>query len=323
MKDILTKELLQNINIFSDFDKDELELIVKYFTMKTYDNDVIIKNDNVKELSIVLNGQIVSSLNLPGTIDRKHAQYNAGDFFGEMSLFGYKSPFDTFHASKKSRIISIQEKDLEKIIEEHSETAIKFISQIIGLTIQKLRRSNKFLADVVQWGENASRRVITDELTGVYNRLFLEDAIDNFFNISKSNNKPVSLFMIDIDNFRVINDTLGLKKGNDILTELISIVRDIISRHGIIARYGGDEFSILLPETDLKKAIKIAREIQKKVGAHNFSRHLSGNNIPITTSIGISSFPDTATDLKTFKEKADSSLYKAKEAGRNRVAYIK
>jgi diguanylate cyclase (GGDEF)-like protein len=317
-------ELIKNQNIFCEFSKDELELIEKHFTVRVYKKDQIISSYNEinKEVFIVLKGKIISTLNVPGSIERKHGEYGPGDIFSEGSLFGYKPPFDTFFASETSEVLIISENNIRDLIDNYSDTAIKLTSHLLSMTIRQLRNSSKFLADVVQWGENASRRVITDELTGLYNRAFLDDALDSFFNISKSNNKPLSLLMVDLDNFRKINEMYDHDTGNIILVALVNVIKKIISSYGIFARYGGDEYSILLPETDLQKAIILAEKIRKDVESFDFSRYLYGNKLPVTISIGISSFPDTATDLASFKEKADNSLYKAKESGRNKVVYI-
>lgn len=318
------KEQLKNLHIFKSFENDELALIEKYFSYRNFKKNEIIsaQNNGSKELHIVLDGKIVSTLNLPGNINRKRDEYGSGDFFREVSLFGSKLSFETFYAAEDSDLLVISEKNILELIENSSNIAIKFISQLLSMTIHQLRTSSKFLADVVQWGESASRRVITDELTGLYNRAFLDDALENFFYISKSNNKPLSFLMLDLDNFRDINENYGHETGNNILSELVNLIKNIISRHGIIGRYGGDEYSILLPETDLKNALIIGEQIRKNVENHDFSGHFRGKNITLTISIGISSFPDTATELAVFKEKADASLYEAKKTGRNKVAYI-
>ena len=317
-------EQLKKLQIFNSFNDEELSLLEKHFAHSHYDKDEIIADRNItqKELYIILSGKIVSTINLPGNIHRKSEEYAPGDFFGEMSLFGYKLPFDTFHAAEECNVLILTEKSILELIEKNSDTAIKLMSLLLSLTVLHLRNSSKFLADVVQWGENASRRVITDELTGLYNRAFLDDALENFFYISKSNNKPLSFLMLDLDNFRNINQQFSIETGNNILSELVNLIKNKISSHGIIARYGGDEYSVLLPETDLKKAEKIAEEIRADVEKHDFSKHLEGKKMQVTISIGISSFPDTATELADFKEKADSSLYLAKKSGRNRVAHV-
>lgn len=316
------KDVLNELHIFYGFDDDDLGLLSNYFRLKTFEKDdtVISRNDVIEELFIVINGKIVSTLDLPGSIERKHAEYTTGDFFGEVPLFGKRPSFDSYVAAERTEVLSVEEKALTHLVDNHSEIAVKLVSRLLSGTIQYLRNSSKFLADVVQWGEDASRRVITDELTGVYNRAFLDDAMESFFNISENNKKPLSLLMVDLDNFREINDILGMEDGNRILKRLVAIISSEISRHGIIARYGGDEFSILLPEADLAKASEIAEDIRK--GIEEFGKtHYSDSPVQVTTSIGISSFPDTASSFDTFKDTADKALYRAKDGGRNRVEY--
>ncbi|MFH0976987.1 MAG: GGDEF domain-containing protein [Spirochaetota bacterium] len=318
------KEQLKKLKIFTEFTDNELNIIEKYFTHKIGNKDEIVSDNNnlKKEIIIVLDGKITGTLHLPGNINKKSIEYITGDFFGELSLFGYTPLFNTFIAMEKSDLFVIPEKNVVSLIETNPEIAVKLISQLLSSTIQKLSNTNKFLAHVVQWGETASRRVITDELTGLYNREFLEDAIENFFHISKSNNKPLSLFMLDMDNFSKINEAYGIDAGNKILIEMVNLIKEKISKHGIIARYGGDEYSVLLPETDLGKAYIIAEHIRRNVEARDFTKDLPGKKIAATISIGISVFPDTATEIEAFREKADASLYKAKESGKNKVEYI-
>jgi two-component system cell cycle response regulator len=253
-------------------------------------------------------------------MDRKLRDYLPGDFFGGSSLFGDMPASDTYYSREETVLLTLGDSELSEMIEKSSDIAVDFLSHLLGMTIQRFRKSSRFLADVVQWGENASRRIITDELTGVYNRAFLDDAVENFFHISQSNNKPLALFMMDIDDFRVINDTHGHDAGNRIIIEFANIIKDIISKHGIIARYGGDEFAILLPEAGLEKAEKIAEELRSRVESHDFTDCGNTEKFVLTTSIGISCLPETANDITAFKEKADSSLYLAKEQGKNRVA---
>lgn len=317
-------DILSKLKIFSDYDKSELTQLGEFFRVQKYNaGDSVIKPDEIrKELYIVLSGKILSTLKLPGSIDRKHTEYNRGDVFGELSIFGNKPGFDSYTSSEASELLVIEEKSFLELIEKDPERSINLISQLLSHTIMQFRKSSRFLADVVEWGEKASRRVITDELTGLYNRAFLDDAIENFFYISQSNNKPLSFLMLDTDNFRKINELIGHEAGNGVIIEFAGIIRRIISKHGIMARYGGDEFSILLPETDLNTAVEIAEQIRESVENFDFSKHLGGHDIAITTSIGVSAFPDTALDLASFKQKADESLYKAKESGRNMVRCV-
>lgn len=312
------------LDIFEDLTPEEFSLVRPNLRIRRFDaGECVSEQDSLKkELCVVLTGVISGTQKLPGTIERKHGRLKPGDFFGECSVFGNKPNFVTYIAAEKSELLVIQESCFLSLMEKNPEAATRLIARLLSRTIGQFRSSSSFLADVVQWGENASRRVITDEMTGIYNRAFLEDAMENFFNISKSNSKPLSLLMMDIDNCRVINGKLGLEAGNSVIREFADIVKGIISKHGIAARYGGDEFCILLPETAPVKAKVLAERIRSEVEAHDFSKLLGGEAIPVTTSIGICSFPESTREFSEFKGKADEALYKAKEGGKNRIEWI-
>lgn len=314
----------RQLELFRTLSDGELALLEPCASVKSYNNDDVIlsHSSTSRDLYIILSGRVLSTLKLPGTLDRKYGELLPGDFFGESPVFGNLPLFNTYTAAEKSELLIINEKGFSGLIEKNPAAATKLITLLLSGIIRQFRKSSGFLAQIVQWGENASRRVITDELTGIYNRAFLDDAVENFFNISKSNYKPLSLLMLDVDNCRVINETLDHDTGNKVICEFATIIKNIISRHGIIARYGGDEFSILLPETNREQAISIAEEIRRTVNDYDFSAFLKGNDIKITTSIGVSSFPETATELEIFRTKADDSLYRAKEQGKNSVACV-
>jgi diguanylate cyclase (GGDEF)-like protein len=318
-------DMMKNFALFSEFTDDELTLLLAYFITREYGKDEIVTRAGgvERKLFIVVTGSIVTAPGNAGFINRKQTVYGPGDFFGEVALCTGKSPDGDRITAEKSRLLEISEDRITALTGEHPSVAVKFVSQLLSLTVLRLRGFSRFFADIIQWGEHASRRVITDELTGVYNRLFLDDVLESFFNISKSNGKPLALFMLDLDNFRQFNETLGMDTGNAVLQAVVAIIRKSISKHGIIARYGGDEFSILLPEAGLEKALEVAEQIRADVALCDSSKYTSGKKIPVTISIGISAFPDTVQEIAEFKGKADKSLYEAKKNGRNRIEYIK
>jgi diguanylate cyclase (GGDEF)-like protein len=316
-------ELMKKHPVFSALKDGDISDLEKYFSMQVIEEGSVIisANETKNQLFFIASGKITGTLRLPGDIERQHSRYMPGDFFGEISFFAGKPSFDTFIAAEKSVLIVIGRDEFAELVEKNPELSVRFVTTLMSMTVERFRASSRFFADVVQWGEQASRRVITDELTGLYNRAFLDDALLNFFEISKSNSKPLALFMMDIDNFRTINSELSHECGNGVLREFVGIIHGITSRHGIIARYGGDEFSILLPEANLPRALEIAEELRKGVDEHDFSKFLQGKSLKISTSIGISVFPDTATELDVFREQADASLYRAKKEGKNRIAW--
>ena len=314
-------ESIRQCALLRDFSDAELAAIEKAGACEDFPAaGVILKNGGTgKALNVVLSGKVSVNRKTNAGERTRREEYLPGDFFGEEFLTGNHPVSDAYIAAEHVRLLVFSEAGIRGLIENDSDIAVKFISRLLSLTVQRLRSSSRFYSDIVQWGENASRRVITDELTGIYNRAFLEDALENFFNISRSNRKPLALFMIDLDNFRTINETYGLETGNHILLVLVSVIKNLVSSHGIIARFGGDEFVVLLPEADLAKACDIAATIRAEVEAHDFSKYTGGTRVPVTTSIGVSSYPECCDDLVAFKEKADAALYRAKSAGRNRV----
>ncbi len=157
----------------------------------------------------------------------------------------------------------------------------------------------------------------TDPLTGLYNRrMFLEIAKKNI-NEAKRYNEPLSLIMLDIDHFKRINDTYGHDIGDVVLKFLASILKNNVRASDIIARWGGEEFIILLPKTELKQAYKVAEKIRKIVEMSTIKLP-DGERLNFTISLGVSSFGGYE-DLEELIKKADIALYEAKRKGRNRT----
>jgi len=125
--------------------------------------------------------------------------------------------------------------------------------------------------------------------------------------------------MVDLDYFRAINDNFGHAAGDKIILEVVKLYNKGLNENHIMARYGGDEFTIVMMKTSQAEAIAIAEKIRTTVEELGASKNVDGKAIKVTLSQGIASYPDNADDLKTLREKADQALYKAKEEGRNRT----
>lgn len=157
----------------------------------------------------------------------------------------------------------------------------------------------------------------TDHLTGLLNNGYFQKRLKIEFARAKKKNKPLSLILGDIDFFKQINDKFGHQQGNVILKKIAEILLQNTPPQTIISRYGGEEFILILPETERKEAIKIAENLKDIVADHLFN--LKGNLVNITMSFGISNFPEDSINSVDLIEKADLALYQAKKEGRNRV----
>ncbi|MBN1799201.1 MAG: GGDEF domain-containing protein [Spirochaetales bacterium] len=316
-----TSSFLKRINIFSDLDSKELAIIAHYLNpLKAVRDTVLCKEgDKGDELFIVRKGTIASAIKLPDGNQKQIAQFKGGNFFGEMAIFENAPRSATCFALEKSELFTMHKNDFYKALEDHPEIAISIMYKMLSIISQRLRNTGKFLSEMVRWGNEASRRAITDSLTGVYNRRYLDTALHDQFNACLSQDRPLAIMMIDLDYFREINEQYSNEVGNKALCEVTKVFKELLSKKDVIARYGGDEFTILLPNKNLKQAALLAEDIRSKVEALTMLKSVKGDLKQITLSIGIACFPESAKDLTAIKEMADKALYAAKEQGRNRV----
>jgi diguanylate cyclase (GGDEF)-like protein len=157
----------------------------------------------------------------------------------------------------------------------------------------------------------------TDKLTELYNRRFFVGKILNEMKKVRHNEFGISLLMIDVDNFKLVNDTYGHSAGDLVLKEIADIIKLNIRSKDTITRFGGEEFAIILPETNKEKAIVVAEKIRNLVGSHIFKFDQDKRNI--TVSIGVVSVSEKV-DTQLLVDLADRALYKAKEI-KNKVVY--
>lgn len=155
-----------------------------------------------------------------------------------------------------------------------------------------------------------------DPLTGIYNRAVLEEAMDREVNFAQRHKSNLSLIMLDLDNFKAINDQYGHTVGDTVLRKVVTHINGEVRNSDLVARYGGEEFTVLMGNTDSKGAMVLAERIRKKVASGTVVEN--GEQIKLTVSLGISclNLQDTP---KTLLERADKNLYRAKMEGRNRV----
>jgi diguanylate cyclase (GGDEF)-like protein len=184
----------------------------------------------------------------------------------------------------------------------------------IGKTIFKfLSRNNIEQA----YHEELFRLAKIDGLTNVFNRRHFTESLENELERSQRYNRELSLLMIDIDHFKKVNDRFGHRAGDHILKELAQIFVNRSRRVDYVCRFGGEEFSIILPEVDAIGAFRFATMLIESVAAHPFT--FENDKIPITISIGISDIMEGTQSADDLIETADRRLYLAKERGRNCV----
>ena len=157
----------------------------------------------------------------------------------------------------------------------------------------------------------------TDNLTGLFNSRYFEEILQRQLNWSKRKNLSFALLMLDIDNLKRINDLYGHDSGDTVLKKFSQIMRDHLRETDFYARYGGDEFVVLLPDIDEKMAMTVANKVKKEVAK---TAIFGFDDSPLmTTSIGIAIFPGAASTMVSLIKAADLAMYRAKQDGKNRI----
>ena len=163
------------------------------------------------------------------------------------------------------------------------------------------------------------KEAITDGLTGLYNHRFFVEQLSKEMELSRRYQSPLGLLMIDIDNFKNYNDTNGHLAGDDLLKRIAEIFKGTVRRTDYVTRYGGEEFAIILPETNLESSQPVAEKIRRAIEKEVFDNQEAQPGGNLTISLGVSERDNEFNQPDEFIKSADMALYKAKETGRNKV----
>lgn len=185
----------------------------------------------------------------------------------------------------------------------------------------EIRKINQSLleriSDIEKLQDQLKDQAIRDPLTSLFNRRYLDEALERDFSLIKRNQLSVSFVMLDIDRFKNINDSWGHQAGDTVLKKLASIIKTVTRKSDIACRYGGEEFLLVLNGANEQQAMKIAEEIRTIFASAAIE--LDGRRIPTTLSGGIAAFTTQGDTPDSIIKKADEALYQAKKAGRDRI----
>lgn len=181
--------------------------------------------------------------------------------------------------------------------------------------IRKKRYGERLRDNVQQSIEMA----ITDGLTGLHNRRYMESHLGALVEQAAARGKPLSLLVLDIDYFKSVNDSFGHSAGDDVLREFATRVRKSIRGIDLACRYGGEEFVVVMPETDMAIATAVAERIRRRIAGEAFQINQGATSLDVTISIGIAALATHDDSAATILKRADQALYRAKRDGRNRV----
>ncbi len=166
--------------------------------------------------------------------------------------------------------------------------------------------------------KRAEELSVTDDLTHLYNSRYLDLVLHKETKRASRSGRPLSLLFIDLDGFKSINDTHGHLFGSRALVEAAAVIRGSARETDVVARFGGDEFALVLPDTGGEGAFAVGERIRERMAAHVFLVD-DGLNIHLTGSVGVATLPDVANSAEELLQAADKAMYQVKDRGKNGI----
>jgi diguanylate cyclase (GGDEF)-like protein len=166
--------------------------------------------------------------------------------------------------------------------------------------------------------KRAEELSVTDDLTQLYNSRYLNQVLRREAKRASRSGRPLSLLFVDLDGFKSINDTHGHLAGSRALVEAAVVIRGSARETDVVARFGGDEFSLILPDTGSEGAAAVGDRLRQRIAAHSFLA-AAGLDIRLTVSVGVATLPDVAASAEELVRAADHAMYRVKEQGKNGV----
>jgi diguanylate cyclase (GGDEF)-like protein len=311
---------LKQIAILATLQQVELEVVVPLLKEQRMEAGEVLfrQGDRGDSLFIVQEGQVVTTVSTEDGEEITVAEFGPGDFFGEMSIFEHAPRSATCSVAEEARVFRLNQEEFSRLLTTQPAVGIKIMHKMLAVIAARLENTSSFLADMVQWGEESRKRAFTDDLTGLYNRRFLDQSLQDQFAGASASGKMLCLIMMDLDHFTDINNEYGHEVGDQLIAAVAPAIKRNFREADILARYGGDEFTFILPDTGPEEAMEICSRLRKDVEQVDFLARQGGTIRSVTTSQGIACYPLHASNMEALREMADQALYIAKERGRNR-----
>ncbi len=268
------------------------------------------KNEHV---FVVLSGSVdvhVGSLTAPALTTME-----VGACVGEMSIIEDRDPSAYVVAAESTHLLVIHKDTLWDMV----NVSHAFSKNLLVVLSERVRSHNHFIAESIGDWRKFEKHATTDALTGLGNRHAMEESFPREVNRCAQGGDPVSLIMIDVDQFKSFNDKFGHVAGDRALSAVARILGNQFRPRDLLVRYGGDEFAVLLPGVDENEGMQIAERVRTAVSGSTESSDDSLIQIPIKISMGVAELRNHGGFEALLKD-ADAALYRAKNAGRNTVS---
>jgi diguanylate cyclase (GGDEF)-like protein len=308
-------DVLSRLQLFRGVSHEDIEVYLQRFRIKRLSvGDVLLSPEKKNtHIYLLLKGRMLvhlKSLDTPAL-----TSLDPGECIGELSIIDMKNPSAYVVASEVSELLEIDQDILWDIVNNSHGIA----KNMLYVLSRRVRYDNDLLAHSMQLQRLYKHYATVDALTGLHNRRWLDDMFEREMYRSKYDRQSLHLIMIDIDNFKQVNDTYGHLIGDQVLCEVATNLRKLLRPNDMVARYGGEEFTVLLPDTRMGDTLMIAERLRNGVEKATLAGGKGGDLPAITISLGVVSMGDDDDTLEKLFHKADKAMYKAKQSGKNKV----
>ena len=309
------RSLLEGLELFKGVCADDVQDLLQNCDRRDLAEGELLLSPNEKNehVFIVLSGALNVHVGSPDA--PVLATMDVGACVGEMSIIEDRDPSAFVIGAEPSHLLVIHQSILWDMVNASHE----FAKNLLVVLSERVRSHNRVIADSYGELRKVERHATTDALTGLSNRHTMEESFLREMNRCETDGLPISLVMVDVDNFRVFNDHFGHMAGDRAISAVASILQHQFRPRDLIVRYGGDEFAVLLPEVGEKKALMIADRVRQAVCGETGDGSDSLIQIPIRISMGVAEH-HADSNLNALIRAADAALYRAKNAGRNNVS---
>ena len=309
------RSLLEGLELFQGVNPDDIaEMLVRCGRRDLAAGDILLSPGHHNEfLYIVLSGSLTVHVGSPEYPEL--ATMEPGACVGEMSIIEDRDPSAWVVGSENSHLLEIHQTTLWEMVNASHELA----KNLLVVLSERVRSHNRVIADSFGELRKAEQSAVTDALTGLGNRHTMEHAFPATIERCVRDARPISLLMLDLDNFKVLNDRFGHIAGDRVLATVAEILKTQFRPSDVLVRYGGDEFAVLLPHANATQACVIAERVREAVIDSEMIRDKDAGDSKVSVSIGVAELTEGQT-LDSFLESADEALYRAKRSGRNAVS---
>lgn len=312
--------LLAGIALFNSLPPDDLSWLASKFHRRNLKPGEILFNegDEGHELFVLAEGRVLVSMSGAAGESIELARLEPGSFFGEMAIIEQAFRSASCTAIDKVLCLSLSDDDFEALVRERPELASRILQRMLEISSARLLNTGTFLSQMVRWGDDARRRAVSDEATGLFNRRYLDESLDSKLTSAQRDGQNLCVAMFDLDHFGALNTQYGPTFCDRIIVRIAEVMKQVFHKDDILVRYGGDEFCFVLP----RPPVAAYAACQRLCSALRSLQFPEFPNLNISCSIGLACLQAGDVVARDLLDRADRALYEAKENGRDRVAVL-